>query len=86
METENAEIIKAMVASGIGITVLSHATVAPDLRHERLAFARIRGRKLYRETGWVYLKSDYVPRTVTEMLRVFELMREEFTSKLPAGR
>jgi DNA-binding transcriptional LysR family regulator len=86
METENAEIIKAMVASGIGITVLSHASVAPDLRHKRLAFARIHGRKLYRETGWVYLKSDYVPRTVTEMLRVFELMRGEFTSKLPAGR
>jgi len=86
METENAEIIKAMVGSGIGITVLSHASVAPDLRHKRLAFARIRGRKLYRETGWVYLKSDYVPRTVTEMLRVFETMRGEFTSKLPAGR
>jgi DNA-binding transcriptional LysR family regulator len=86
METENAEIIKAMVGSGIGITVLSHASVAPDLRHKRLALARIRGRKLYRETGWVYLKSDYVPRTVTEMLRIFELMRGEFTSKLPAGR
>lgn len=86
METENAEIIKAMVGSGIGITVLSHATVAPDLRHKRLAFVRIRGRKLYRETGWVYLKSEHVPRTVTEMLRVFELMRGEFTSKLPAVR
>ncbi|HLN81015.1 MAG TPA: LysR substrate-binding domain-containing protein, partial [Thermoanaerobaculia bacterium] len=86
METENAEIIKAMVASGIGITVLSHAAVAPDLRHKRLAIARIRGRKLYRETGWVYLKSDYVPRTVTEMLRVFETMRGEFTSRLPAAR
>jgi DNA-binding transcriptional LysR family regulator len=85
METENAEIIKAMVASGIGITVLSHASVAPDLSHRRLALARIRGRKLYRETGWVYLKSDYVPRTVTEMLRVFQLMRGQFTSKPPAG-
>ncbi|HEU5249632.1 MAG TPA: LysR family transcriptional regulator [Thermoanaerobaculia bacterium] len=86
METENAEIIKAMVGSGIGITVLSHAAVAADLRHKRLAIARIRGRKLYRETGWVYLKSEHVPRTVTEMLRAFEQMREEFTSKLPAGR
>ena len=85
METENAEIIKAMVGSGIGITVLSHAAVAPDVRQKRLAIARIRGRKLYRETGWVYLKSEYVPRTVTEMLRLFELMRGEFTSKLPAG-
>jgi DNA-binding transcriptional LysR family regulator len=86
METENAEIIKAMVGSGIGITVLSHAAVAADLRHKRLAIARIRGRKLYRETGWVYLKSEHVPRTVTEMLRAFEQMREEFSSKLPAGR
>ena len=83
METENAEIIKAMVANGNGITVLSHATVASDVRHRRLAFARLRGRKVYRETGWVYMKSDYVPRAVTEMLRLFEGMRGEFTSKLP---
>lgn len=83
METENAEIIKAMVGNGIGITVLSHAAVAEDLRHRRLAFARIRGRRVYRETGWVYLKSDYVPRAVKEMLRVFESMRPQFTSKLP---
>ena len=82
METENAEIIKAMVANGNGITVLSHATVAADLRHRRLAFARLRGRKVYRETGWVYLKSDYVPRAVTEMLRLFEGMRRQFTSRL----
>ena len=82
METENAEIIKAMVANGNGITVLSHATVAADLRHGRLAFARLRARKVYRETGWVYLKSDYLPRSVKEMLRLFEEMRNEFASKL----
>jgi DNA-binding transcriptional LysR family regulator len=83
MESENAEIIKAMVANGIGITVLSHAAVAPDLRDKRLAFARLKGRKVYRETGWVYLKSEYVPRAVTEMLRVFRELRGEFVSKLP---
>ena len=82
METENAEIIKAMVAAGIGITVLSHAAVASDLRHRRLAFARLRGRKVYRETGWVYRRSDYVPRAVTEMLRIFQEMREDFVSSL----
>ena len=82
METENAEIIKAMVANGNGITVLSHATVASDIRHRRLAFSRLRGGKLYRETGWVYLKSDYRPRAVSEMLRLFEEMRGEFTSSL----
>jgi DNA-binding transcriptional LysR family regulator len=82
METENAEIIKAMVANGNGVTILSHATVAADIRHKRLAFARLRGRRVYRETGWVYLKSDYVPRAVREMLRLFEESREEFTSRL----
>jgi DNA-binding transcriptional LysR family regulator len=82
METENAEIIKAMVANGNGITVLSHATVASDVRHKRLAFARLRGRKVYRETGWVYVKSGYRPRAVSEMLRVFEEMRPKFTSRL----
>jgi DNA-binding transcriptional LysR family regulator len=82
METENAEIIKAMVANGIGITVLSHATVAADLRHGRLAFARLRGGRVYRETGWVYLKSDYRPQAVREMLRLFEEMRGQFTSRL----
>jgi DNA-binding transcriptional LysR family regulator len=83
MESENAEIIKAMVATGVGVTVLSHATVVPDLRHRRLAFARLKGRKVYRETGWVHLASDYVPRSVTEMLRVFRELRAEFVSKLP---
>jgi DNA-binding transcriptional LysR family regulator len=85
MENENAEIIKAMVANGNGITVLSHATVAADVRHRRLAFARFRGRKVYRETGWVYLKSDYVPRAVAEMLRLFEGMRGKFASRLPSA-
>jgi DNA-binding transcriptional LysR family regulator len=84
MESENAEIIKAMVATGVGVTVLSHATVAPDLRHRRLAFARLKGRKVYRETGWVHLASEYVPRSVTEMLRVFRDMRTEFVSRLSA--
>ena len=86
MESENAEIIKAMVASGVGVTVLSHAAVAPDVKRGRLAFARLKGRKVYRESGWVHLASEYVPRAVTEMLRVFREMRGEFVSPLvPAG-
>src|SRR5688572_5000923 len=73
METENVEIIKAMVASGLGIGLIPYSAVAKDLRAGRFAFTRVRGHRLYRETGWVYLKSDYVPRTITEVLRVFDL-------------
>lgn len=78
METENVEIIKAMVANGIGVTIVPYAAVAKDVRAKRFAYSRIEDRKLFRETGWVYLKSDYVPRTISEMLRVFDLMKHQF--------
>src|SRR5438093_13291351 len=83
METENVEIIKAMVANGIGITIIPYAAIAKDVRSNRFSFNPIEGRRLYRETGWVYLKSDYVPRTITEMLRVIHLIQDESGIKLP---
>jgi DNA-binding transcriptional LysR family regulator len=83
METENVEIIKAMVASGVGVTVIPYAAIAADMRTHRFGWTRVRGRRLYRETGWVYLKSDYVPRAVPEVLRVFDLMKDQFGGKPP---
>jgi DNA-binding transcriptional LysR family regulator len=81
METENVEIIKSMVASGLGVTIIPYAAIAGEGRHSRFRWMRLRGRRLYRETGWVYLKSDYRPRAVTEVLRVFEGMKEQFGGK-----
>ena len=83
METENVEIIKAMVASGLGITVIPYAAVARDMRAGRFGWARVRGRRLHRETGWVYLKSDHVPRAIPEMLRVFDLIKDQYGGKAP---
>ncbi|HEY3121898.1 MAG TPA: LysR substrate-binding domain-containing protein [Vicinamibacteria bacterium] len=85
METENVEIIKAMVASGLGISLIPYAAIAKDLGSRRFAWTRVRGRRLYRETGWVYLKSDHLPRVVAEMLRVFEEMKNEFGSRPPGA-
>jgi DNA-binding transcriptional LysR family regulator len=82
METENVEIIKAMVAAGLGVTLIPYMSIARELRHGRFAYSRVRGRRLYRETGWVYLKADHVPRTITEMLRVFEALKEQFVKGL----
>jgi DNA-binding transcriptional LysR family regulator len=75
METENVEIIKAMVSSGIGVTVVPYSAVAREVRAGRFACARIRGRHLFRETGWVYLKSDPLPRVAAELLRLFDSMK-----------
>jgi len=83
METESVEIIKAMVASGLGIALVPYVAIAADMRSKRFAWARIRGQRLYREQGWVYLKSDHVPRPILEVLRVFDAMKSEFGEKPP---
>ena len=83
METENVEIIKAMVASGLGVSLIPYAAIARDMRTGRFGWARIRGQRLYRETGWVYLRSDHVPRAIPEMLRVFDLMKDRYGGKAP---
>ena len=85
METENVEIIKAMVQSGVGVTILPYGALQADLRQRRFGWARVRGEQLYRETGWVYLKSAHRPRAISEVLRVFDEMKDQFGGK-PPGR
>jgi len=83
METENVEIIKAMVATGLGITIVPYTPVAKDVRSGRFAYVRLRGRRLYRETGWVFLKADPPPRVISEMLRVGESLKGQLGLKPP---
>jgi DNA-binding transcriptional LysR family regulator len=77
------EIIKAMVAINLGVTIVPYTPVAKDVRSGRLACARIRGRRLFRETGWVFLNTDR-RRAVTELLRAFDEMKDQFRTR-PAG-
>jgi len=78
METENVEITKAMVGAGLGITLIPYAAIARELDGGQLAITRVRGQRLYRQAGWVYLKSDYVPPPVTAMLELFDSMKPRF--------
>ncbi len=75
METENVEILKALVRSGLGITIVSYQSVARDVASNHLHCARIEGRSLIRETGWVYPKMSRTPRAVEEVMRAFEKVR-----------
>jgi DNA-binding transcriptional LysR family regulator len=72
METENVEIIKAMVRSGIGIAIASQQAVEREVKEGQLAACRITGQTLVRETGWVYLKANRIPRKIDEMIRTLE--------------
>lgn len=71
-ETENVEIIKALVRIGLGITIIPYQAVAREVRAGYLFCARIAGCQLVRETGWVYRRSTRVPRTIQEMMRTLD--------------
>ncbi|HEV8132379.1 MAG TPA: LysR family transcriptional regulator [Acidobacteriota bacterium] len=72
MDTENVEIIKAMIRADLGITIIPYQAVAREVRSGQFFCSRIVGPHLMRETGWVYLRSNRVPRVVQEMLLAFE--------------
>jgi DNA-binding transcriptional LysR family regulator len=78
METENVEIIKAMVRHGVGISIIPWQAAADDVRTRQLFCSRIAGRALHRQTGWLYPKMSRLPRTVSEVIRAFEQIRPQF--------
>ena len=82
-ETENVEIIKAFVRAGMGVTIIPYQAVAREVRAGTLFCARIAGTQLVRETGWVHLRLNRVPRAVQEMMRTLERIRPQL--KLSPG-
>lgn len=67
METENVEILKALAASGMGMTIVPYQAIAREVRAGQLKCRRIEGVSLVRETGWVYARAPRVPRLVQHM-------------------
>ena len=64
LETDNAEILKALTTIGMGLTILPYQALAREARDGRLRIKRIEGVTLVRETGWVYVRGTRVPRIV----------------------
>jgi DNA-binding transcriptional LysR family regulator len=85
METENVEILKALVRTGMGITIIPYQAVAREVRSGHLFCARMADTMLVRTTGWVYQRSSRVPRTIEEMFRAFERIRSRL-KLAPGGR
>jgi DNA-binding transcriptional LysR family regulator len=72
METENVEILKALAASGMGMTIVPYQAVVREVRAGQLKCRRIDGVSLVRETGWVYVRAPRVPRLVQHMFDALE--------------
>ncbi len=75
MDTENVEIIKAMVRTGLGISIVPYQAIAREVRAGQLFCTRIDGHPLFRETGWVYARSNRTPRMIGELLKAFDDVR-----------
>ena len=84
METENVEIIKAMVKTGLGIGIVPYMAVAREVRARQFFMTRIEGHELFRETGWVYPRANRTPRMIDELLAAFEKVRERIPLSAPA--
>ena len=84
MELQNVEIMKPLVEIGLGISLIPYpAVVVKNGGASSLCCRRIEGRRIHRELGWVFLKSDYMSRAMKQLLLLFDQMKEEFT---PAER
>ena len=86
MDTENVEIIKAMVKTGQGIGIVPYQAVAREVKAGQFFCARVEGHELIRETGWVYARANRVPRMIEELLVAFEAIRERLRLTLPRAR
>ncbi|MGE3401803.1 MAG: LysR family transcriptional regulator [Vicinamibacterales bacterium] len=86
METENVEIIKAMVRTGLGIAIIPWQAAAADVKARQLFASRVTGYPLSRQTGWLYPKMSRLPRAVTEVIRVFEEVSSQLDSATQAPR
>src|SRR5687768_6425412 len=82
-ETENVEIMKALVMVGMGMAIIPYQAVAREVRAGQLFCARIAGHELVRETGWVHLRLARVPRAVQELMGTLEKVRPKL--KLTPG-
>jgi DNA-binding transcriptional LysR family regulator len=86
MDTENVEIIKAMVKTGLGMGIVPYQAVAREVRMHQLFCTRIEGHELVRETGWVYPRANRVPRIIHELLKAFEEIKGKLRLAPPKGR
>jgi DNA-binding transcriptional LysR family regulator len=86
METENVEIIKAMVKTGLGVGIVPYQAVAREVKAAQFFVTRVDGYELVRETGWVYPRANRIPRSIHELLGVFEAIRDRLRLAPPPRR
>jgi LysR family transcriptional regulator, cyn operon transcriptional activator len=72
MEAENVALIKPLVKIDLGVSIVPVRSVAEELQRGELHSLKIKGHKLTRGVGLVYQKSEYLPKMLAELIRLFK--------------
>lgn len=72
MEAENVALIKPLVKIDLGISIIPLRSVSEELQRGELHCLKIRDRKLVRQVGLVYHKAEYIPKMLSELIRLFK--------------
>jgi len=72
MEIENVAMIKPLIKIDLGISVIPLSAVAEESKRKELHYLRIRDRRIARQLGLVYLKSNPTPKVLLELIRLFK--------------
>ena len=72
MEAENVALIKPLVKIDLGISIIPLRSVSEELERGELHCLKIKDYKLIRQVGLVYHKSEYIPKMLSELIRLFK--------------
>jgi len=77
MEAENVALIKPLVKIDLGISIIPLRSVSEELDRGELHCLKIKNHRLIRQVGLVYHKSEYIPKMLSELIRLFKETQNE---------
>jgi LysR family transcriptional regulator, cyn operon transcriptional activator len=77
MEAENVALIKPLVKIDLGISIIPLRSVSEELKRSELHCLKIKNHRLVRQVGLVYHKSEYIPKMLSELIRLFKETQTE---------
>lgn len=77
MEAENVALIKPLVKIDLGISIIPFRSVSEEFQRGELHCLKIANRRLVRQVGLVYHKAEYVPKMLSELIRLFKETQSE---------
>lgn len=72
MEAENVALIKPLVKIDLGISIIPLRSVSDELERGELHCLKIMDHNLVRRVGLVYHKAEYIPKMLSELIRLFK--------------